>query len=76
MLYRARADDLGFDNRTQENRLIPINGFRLVDVRQPRINKIAHEGVWVITKVLMPNCLNQLSSLQRVATFEWPNNKT
>jgi hypothetical protein len=37
MLYRARADDLGFDNRTQENRLILINGFRLVDVGQPRI---------------------------------------
>jgi len=75
MLYRACADDLGFDNSTQENRLILINGFRLVDVRQPRINKIAHEGVWVITKVLMPNCLNEMSSLRRVATLEWPNNQ-
>ena len=73
MLYRARADDLGFGNRTEEDRLICINRFRLVDVRQPRIDEVSHEGIWVISKVLTPNCFNELSSLRRVATLEGPN---
>jgi hypothetical protein len=76
ILYRARADDLRFDDRAQENRLMPVNGFRLVDVRQPRINEIAHEGVGVATKVLAPDGLDELSSLRRVAMLEWPDDQT
>jgi hypothetical protein len=73
MLYRARANDLGFGNRTQKDSLIAVCGFRIVNVRQTRIDEISHKGIRVTIKVLMPNGFNEPPSPRRVATLERPN---
>lgn len=54
-LYRTGANDNISSNRTQEDRSIPIDGFRLVYVRQARIDEVPYEGIRMLMKMLVPD---------------------
>ena len=70
---RTGADDRAFGNRTQEKSAIGVHGFRVVDVRQTRINEIPYKGVRVIMKMLAPNSFDETPSSRRIAGLERPN---
>jgi hypothetical protein len=72
-LYRARADDPGFANRTQKDSSIAICSFGVVDVRQTRSDEISYKWIRMTIKVLMPNGLNEPTSPRCIAMLEWPN---
>jgi hypothetical protein len=58
---RAGADDRLIGGRTQENRPIAIGGFRIVDVREARIDEIPHKGIRVLMKMLVPDRFDEPS---------------
>jgi hypothetical protein len=69
----AGSDDRAFGNRTQKDSPIAVYGFRVVDVRQARIDEVPYKGIRVSMKVLMPNGFNKPPSRRRVAESEGPN---
>jgi len=71
--YRAGADDLALASRAQKQGALTVYGFRPIDVRQTRIDEVPYERVGVTIKMLMPNGLNEPSSLRRVAELEGPD---
>src|SRR5216684_5559876 len=73
MLYRAGSDDRAFGNRTQKDSPIAVYGFRVVDVRQARIDEVPYKRIRVSMKVLMPNGFNKPPSRRCVAESEGPN---
>jgi hypothetical protein len=69
-LDRTGADDCAFGDRAQKESPIDVQRFRVVDVRQTRINEVAYKEVRVIIKMLMPGGLNEPPSPRRVARSE------
>jgi hypothetical protein len=72
-LYRARADDPGFADRTQKDRSTAIDGFGVVDVRQTRSDEIPHQRIGVTIEVLVPNGFNEPPSPRCIAMPERPD---
>jgi hypothetical protein len=73
-LDRTRTDDFRNGHCTQQDRPITIEALCVIDIGQTRVDEISYERIRVKSKVLVPNVLNQPSSLRRVAALE-PTNR-
>jgi hypothetical protein len=72
-LDRTGADDCAFSGRAQKESPMGVDGLRVIDVRQARINEVSYKGIRVIMKMLTPNGFDEPPSRGRIAGSERSN---